>query len=461
MADKETKKIVTKKHLARVERERIQRRYILLISIIIVVAVVVLIGTGFVIEGIIKPSQPIVQVNNNEITTKDYQSFVRFQRFRLVNEYLSTYQFIQNMGDQSTYAYFESYLIQLQNELKPEAIGLDSMDQMIENIFVREEAKSRGIVVSESDIQKKVDEVLFQYFPNGTPTPSPTGIPFQTPTLSSIQETLVPPTPTEIVTDTVEATQESTPTEVVNEDTTGATPTALPPTPTVYTEELFKKNYDDFISYLRSYAKVGQTDIFNFYESIILRERLAQVVVTDLPKDEEVLWARHILFPDVENGESQALEFLAQVESGEDFSTLATQLSTENPDDPNKPIFEDLGWFGPNDMVETFQQAAEALKVGEISQPVQTSFGWHVIQLLGKDIRLLDDNAIEQLRSEAFQTWLNSKRAEAEININPDWVSLVPTIPDIPEQAKIQTPTPVQTLEPTVELEQRLTPSAE
>ena len=66
MAEREKKKVVSRKHLARVEREQIQRRYITIISVTIFAAVIVVIGIGFIIgRNVIKPRQPIATVNDN------------------------------------------------------------------------------------------------------------------------------------------------------------------------------------------------------------------------------------------------------------------------------------------------------------------------------------------------------------------------------------------------------------
>jgi len=435
MADREKLKIVTKKHLARVEREQIQRRYILIISIVIVALVIILIGVGIIIEGFIKPAKPIGQVNGTEISTRDFQSFVRYQRFRLVNEYLSNFQFIQSMGDPESFSYFEPYLRQIQDQLQPEALGLSSIDQMVENVIVQDEAARRGIQVSNDEVEKRMQEVLFQYFPDGTPTPIPTGLIPSTPTLSSIQMTLVPPSPTAVITDSAE--NSVAPTEIVNEEILEPTPTLIPPTPTVYTEENFKKDYDEYMGYINSFAKIKTSAIISFYETVLLRERLAQVVVTDIPAEEEVLWAHHILFRDDENGQNEALNFISRIESGGNFISAAEELSSMGTDEESNIVFEDLGWFGSGQMVAEFEESAKSLKIGEISQPVHTSFGWHVIQLLGRDIQPLGYEDMERMRFESFQAWLDIMREEAEININPDWISSVPTEPDIPEQAKL------------------------
>jgi len=124
---------------------------------------------------------------------------------------LSTYQFIENLGDQNSFSYFESYLLQLQNELEPETLGQNSIDELIDDYIVSQEAENLGISVSQSEVQKRVNEVMFQYFPDGTPTPAPTNAIFPTPTFSEIQMTLIPPTPTELITDTEQLSDESTP----------------------------------------------------------------------------------------------------------------------------------------------------------------------------------------------------------------------------------------------------------
>lgn len=91
-------------------------------------------------------------------------------------------------------------------------------------------------------------------------------------------------------------------------------------------------------------------------------------------KPEEEVQARHILV----SSEDEAKKMVTRVEAGEDFA----QLAKENSGDAgSKTQGGMLGYFGKGQMVPQFEEAAFALKKGEVSKPVQSQFGWHVIKV--------------------------------------------------------------------------------
>jgi peptidyl-prolyl cis-trans isomerase C len=87
--------------------------------------------------------------------------------------------------------------------------------------------------------------------------------------------------------------------------------------------------------------------------------------------------ASHILVKTEEEAK-QVLEILEQ------GNKTFEQIAEERSSCPSKKNGGDLGFFGKQQMVREFENAAFNLKVGEVSQPVKTQFGWHIIKLTDK-----------------------------------------------------------------------------
>lgn len=125
--------------------------------------------------------------------------------------------------------------------------------------------------------------------------------------------------------------------------------------------------------------------------------------------------ARHILVPTKEEAEKVA----AEIAGGKSFEDAAK----EHSQDPGSPDDGDLGWFRRGDMVAEFGDAVFAMKPGEISGPIQTQFGWHVIQLV--ELRDLAKPALEEAREDIVRTiareegqkLMEKLRADAKIEI--------------------------------------------
>ena len=122
--------------------------------------------------------------------------------------------------------------------------------------------------------------------------------------------------------------------------------------------------------------------------------------------------ASHIL---VETEES-ALNIIAKVKNGADFGDLANEFSTG----PSGPSGGQLGWFGPGMMVPPFEEAVAKMEKGQVSSPVKTKFGWHVIKL--NDLRGLSAPNLESVRQDISTKLQRDAVAEkvAEIQSSAD-----------------------------------------
>jgi peptidyl-prolyl cis-trans isomerase SurA len=105
-----------------------------------------------------------------------------------------------------------------------------------------------------------------------------------------------------------------------------------------------------------------------------------------------------------------------------DFGELAKKYS----EDGSAANGGNLGWMSPGELVPEFEQAMNRLQIGEVSQPVKTEYGWHLIQVLERrDAQLSAEKqrefakaAIRQRKfDQAYQDWLRQLRDSATVKI--------------------------------------------
>lgn len=141
--------------------------------------------------------------------------------------------------------------------------------------------------------------------------------------------------------------------------------------------------------------------------------------------------ARHILIKTSEvmsdEDARQRLEGLREriVNGGASFDELAKVHSA----DLSAAKGGDLGWLYPGDTVPPFERAMDGLKPGEVSQPIQTPFGWHLIQVLERRVEDVSDerkrtaarNALRARKAdEAFEDWLRQLRDRSFVDLRTD-----------------------------------------
>jgi parvulin-like peptidyl-prolyl isomerase len=400
--------------------------------------VVGLLGYGYLKLNVLQQREPVAEVNGVKITTEEWQERVKLDRIQMLNMY-NQYSAYQQMGFDMS-----QQIQQITSSLdSPETIGQQTLDQLTDEILIRQEAQKRGITVSEAEVQNSIQE-SFRFFPNGTPTPTPTPTEFSTPTLTSQQLTLYPPTstPTEVPTSTVtptptldlSATPQPTATEVLPTPTFVPQPPTASPTP--YTEAGFKTEYSKMLDQYKKY-NISEKTIRSAFEADLLRKKLMDEITKDTPHTEEQVWARHILVET--EAEAKAAEQL--IKQGIPFEEVAKKYSKDTGSGANGG---DLGWFGKGQMVPEFETAAFSMVVGEVSPPVKSQFGYHIIQVLGHEDRPLDDSQYQQKKQTEFSDWLKSQREKDKDNIKTYdiWKDRVPTEPTLQDQQQAQQPQP-------------------
>ncbi len=178
-------------------------------------------------------------------------------------------------------------------------------------------------------------------------------------------------------------------------------------------EVLFKKQVLSTL-YLRKEAldsiKVSPEEVKNYYDKN-----------KDQFKVGEQVKASHILVAT----EAEAKAVKAKLDKGESFKKLAKEKST----DPSASRGGNLGWFGKGMMDPDFEKAVFALKkVGDVSEPVKTKFGWHIIKLTGRkaaSIRpldkvkaLIEQKLMQDKQKKAYDDILAKLKKAADIKIN-------------------------------------------
>jgi parvulin-like peptidyl-prolyl isomerase len=390
-----------KKFLAQKQKEDLQKRIIIISTIAVLVIVFGLVVYGLLDRLVFTPRQTVISLEGETIKADEFEQQIRWQRrSRIIeiDQILMTYQ--QLGGSPEVFAYFEGQLDFTISQLQqPQVIGQEVLQALTQELIIRVEAKKMGIEITEEEIDRGLQEA-FGFFIDGTPTPA---------------ATLEPVEPTQDEPDDADAP----------DDPGTGDPTATPLiVPTEYTEDLFNSNFQEFVDSLKADG-IQEETVRDIILITLVRDQVRDQVTSDVEQTQEQVWIQHILVAE----EETALEVLDNLDAGETFEDLAQEYSL---DTSNAESGGDLGWFGKGRMVAAFEEAAFNLEVGEISDPVQTDFGWHILKSNGKEDRLLDVNAYEQLRNQVFSEWLMEKEAEYQPEINDNWTKYVPTEPSVP-----------------------------
>src|SRR6516164_3388470 len=191
--------------------------------------------------------------------------------------------------------------------------------------------------------------------------------------------------------------------------------------------------FDKKLAYYRD--KLAMEELLCLIDKAATTEEAERKAYDEAAKAEppqQEIHARHILLPT----EEEAKKALARVKSGEDFAKVANELSKDPAADGG-----DLGWFTKDRMVPEFSEAAFKLKEGEISDPVKTQFGWHIIKVEGVRTKTfppfeqVKDQAARYVQQKAEQDAITQLHNAAKIELlDADGKPLPPTPPVDPSK---------------------------
>ena len=165
---------------------------------------------------------------------------------------------------------------------------------------------------------------------------------------------------------------------------------------------------------------VGRILLFNDVQTAVATSRVDDAQLRQLYQEQRLqftqIHAKHILV----KTRAQALRIEHEV-TAQNFGRLAEENSIDPGSASNGG---DLGPLQASTLNATFVQAALKLQPGEISEPVHTGFGWHIIQLVSVDVRPFDqvrDQLAGPLRASAFTDWLQEQLGSRRITVNPKY----------------------------------------
>jgi parvulin-like peptidyl-prolyl isomerase len=174
---------------------------------------------------------------------------------------------------------------------------------------------------------------------------------------------------------------------------------------------VFEAQYKQFVDNVLQAARLSKSEFRGIAEVSVLREKLEEAIISEIPSEEEQVQFRYTVAMDADQALQKIDEYLAGVrdevharhilvetkeeaesvlqrlDDGEDFAALAAELST---DPSNKDLGGDLGWFERGRMVPEFDTVAFESGIGVHPDPVETEFGFHIIEVLERQPRPID-----------------------------------------------------------------------
>ena len=388
-----------RRHASRRRHEQeVQRRIYIGLGIVLAL-VALLIAIGAINEYWIKPNKPVAVVNGDKISQDAFKRRLRFEQDNLVsqiNQYLQFGEQFANGGPNPFISTVQPFYNQLSD---PQQLAYSVLDKMIEETVVHQLAPQYDATVTPEEVQAEIEQ-QFGY--------------------------------------DREADQANA----------GASDTMTNTAPTM-TEDEFQQRYNEYVQNMADKGSLTEEEFRDLFATFLMKDKLAKNAPLEFDTTAEAVKVRYILIkpePEVPlvKREADALKAIMDarkriVDDGEDFATVAKEVS----EDPGSaPTGGDLGCFSKGQMVPEFEKAAFDLEKGEVSQPVKTDFGYHIIQvydikpdegqvcarhILIRVDRSPDQDAIDKADADALK---EAEEVKARIESGEDFATVAKEVSD-------------------------------
>jgi parvulin-like peptidyl-prolyl isomerase len=413
--EEQASRALTRRQIARSKKEQEQLRIIYMGLGLVGLLIVAVLGFGLLQTYVFEPNSPVATVNGAEIRTGDYQKRVKYERFLLdsqlnqIQQQLATLPQAAESEDQFSQLLRNQYT-QFANQLLQQRSSVDrlTLDEMEDDILIEAEAAKRNITVSEEEVTELINQIVANQAGGLTEqAASETSTARAEASATAAEWT---PTPTFTPSPTLTATTEVTGTgEITPTATPADTPTPAPtPTFTIIQGDDLTNRYNEWINSLAEATEITEAEYRSYIRKNLLREKLSEAIGNETPKTAEHTEARHILVAT----EEEAQDVVDRLKAGEDFADLAAELSL---DTSSAPEGGNLGFSPPGRYVEPVEEAISSLPIGQVSEPVESQFGWHIIEVLNREERELSPTDYSQQQRLAYQNWLDATRQTAQI----------------------------------------------
>ena len=353
----------TRKQIAHGRKEARQNRIILISVVALAVIIVGVLAYGIIQELVVKPAAPVATVNGAEIGLSDYQNFVTFNRY---NDYLSISN-LQNYLDQLNaspeensflISFYQQQLTQIQSALT--TVSDSTLDELIDDALVQQKAQEEGITVTAEEVQLAIDDYVRQSaFP-------------------SAQET--------------------------------ATTTETVPTATPIPQSLLDETYNKILGVMHLKDKAFRTVV----QHSLLRGEVQDLLATQVPTTGLILDVQLIKT----ETQTQTLAAKQRIESGQDFSAVAMEVSTDTLTAENGG---NVGWVTTGQLSDRYGAALESFVfsqgVGTLGI-VESDGAWYLLRVVDRNENgPLPEEVLSARKNSALTDWLAERKASPEVKI--------------------------------------------